>query len=146
MVYFGTGKLIETSDTQITPQIDSFYAIEDWDTSVVTRNNLVEQSILKEEKFQSGNGAESGFKVRLTTNRPVDEETHMGWYMDLKPSEKIIFDSRLKRGQIMFSTILPRVSSGCNETQNGWVMTLDAKTGNPLRLPPADLDHNGVID
>ena len=139
MIYFGTGKLIETSDTQITPHIDSFYAIEDWNNTVVTRKNLVEQSIIKEEMGTQ-------FKVRITTDNPVDEAAHLGWYIDLKPGEKIIFDSRLKRRQIMFSTILPKISKNCNETQDGWVMILDTKTGMPMSLPPADLNGDGVID
>lgn len=151
MVYFGTGKYLETTDNVVgsTPEKQSFYGI--WDKTCSTgncsnnsggrisstdRSLLVSQTITNEA---NGN--------RVVSQNTVDWATKRGWYLDLVPpspaaaeGERVISLPLLRAGRIIFATVIPS-SDPCLAGGSSWLMELDASTGG--RLSYAVLDVNG---
>ncbi|MBF0264574.1 MAG: pilus assembly protein [Gammaproteobacteria bacterium] len=82
-------------------------------------------------------------------------ETHLGWYLDLVNTEngtntnnygeKLVSNPILRNGHIIFSTLLPSVSS-CSFGGDSWLMELDAYTGSALAYSPFDLDADNDFD
>lgn len=110
MLYFGTGKYIESTDNTPTGQnTQTFYGVWDKQTPTIPdertapevvagtfspfiRSHLLEQKITDEETV-------NGFKVRVTSANPITWHTtsgtptgsppssHLGWYLDLVNTE-----------------------------------------------------------
>ncbi len=112
MVYFGTGKYIETTDNTQTGQLtQSFYAIWDKAQSTLTsfnRSNLLDQSILLEisQGFDTDNDPSTGvldpitglpdpdgfdtfFDLRVTSNNTISD-SKSGWFMDLVNTDSVV--------------------------------------------------------
>ncbi len=112
MVYFGTGKFIETTDNTQTSQVtQSFYAIWDKAQSTLTsfnRSNLLDQSILLEisQGFDTDNDPSTGildpitglpdsdgfdtfFDLRVTSNNTISD-SKSGWFMDLVNTDSVV--------------------------------------------------------
>ena len=65
-----------------------------------------------------------------------------GWYLDLPDSgERVVADARFRGGRAIFTSIVPDVTSPCAYGGSGWVIELDAMTGN--RFDSATFDSNG---
>ena len=65
-----------------------------------------------------------------------------GWYLDLPDSgERVVADARFRGGRVIFTSLVPDVSSPCAYGGSGWVLELDAMTGN--RFDSATFDSNG---
>ncbi|ACR12933.1 type IV pilus biogenesis protein [Teredinibacter turnerae T7901] len=158
LVYFGTGKYIETHDNTADLQPDqSFYAIWDknLDTGVsvaaVRRAQLLGQEITNEITTTIGG---YNYDLRLTSDNPIDWSSHLGWYIDLvnrnaspvdNLGERQVTESLLRNGRIIFSTHVPS-SAPCSPGGSSWLMELDAYTGGHLDEAPFDLDRNHVFD
>ncbi|ABA58732.1 fimbrial assembly protein [Nitrosococcus oceani ATCC 19707] len=161
MVYFGTGKYLETNDDSSTGQTtQTFYGI--WDKNddkkftSFTRSSLLQQEIIKEvvQSFTDEDGSgNTGFELRVTTKHPIDWSTHEGWYMDLVNTEngntnnygeKQVSDSVLRNNRIIFTTLLPS-DELCDFGGTGWLMELDAASGGHLSFAPFDLNNNGTF-
>ncbi len=151
MVYFGTGKYIETSDNSTTGQTDqTFYAI--WDENLSTlssfgRSSLLEQKITHEV-------SQFGFDLRATSENVVSWSTHKGWYIDLynqeggasnNYGERQVSNSVLRNDRIIFTTLIPD-DDPCGFGGTGWLMELDAYSGAQLPYSPFDLDGDGDFD
>ncbi|ADE14081.1 fimbrial assembly protein [Nitrosococcus halophilus Nc 4] len=162
MVYFGTGKYLETNDDSQSGQTtQTFYGIWDKNESSLTsfnRSNLLQQEITQEvaQAFDTdGNGsADTTFEFRVTTGNTIDWSTHKGWYMDLVNTEnnntnnygeKQVSDSLLRNGRIIFTTLIPS-DELCDFGGTGWLMELDATNGGHLSFAPFDLNHDGIFD
>lgn len=153
LVYFGTGKYLEsgTTDTATTgAQTQTFYGI--WDNgaqvnSVTTRNstNLLQQAIDAETSAW-----------RHVTNNAIDWSTHKGWYMDLclnttgsgscsnNYGEKQVSNSVLQNGRIIFTTLSPSTIS-CTAGGSSWLMELDFKNGGQTPSTPFDTNADGAF-
>ncbi len=161
MVYFGTGKYIESGDnTTSSTQTQTFYGVWDPDETSLPpgfdRSNLLQQKILNEV---SALGAD----LRITSDNTIsyrpDPMTssagdHLGWYMDLinlggspvaNSGERQVTTPALRGGRIIFTTLIPSGSS-CVFGGDGWLMELDATDGSRLDAAPFDLDGDGVFD
>ncbi|MES2683523.1 MAG: PilC/PilY family type IV pilus protein [Pseudomonadota bacterium] len=167
MVYFGTGKYLEGSDnTQSGQNNQTFYGIFDAitdDASTATpkakystprasgRSVLRKQTVLTES-------TSTGF--RTTSSNALNLATDKGWFIDLfntnnnaaatggagnNKGERSVSRATLRFGRIIFTTLIPPASP-CDTGGTGWLMTLDAKTGQPLATPPFDTNNDGVID
>jgi len=168
MVYFGTGKYLETTDNQSTGQVtQTFYGI--WDknqsslTAISKTNDLLQQEISSEEVNQyDSNGilttntslAVSSVGIRITTDTTIDWSVHSGWYMDLintgdatpaNKGERQVSNPIVRNGRIIFTTLVPSQST-CDFGGTSWLMELDAASGSRLSVPPFDLNNDGVID
>lgn len=162
MVYFGTGKYLETNDdSQIGQTTQTFYGIWDKNKFSLTpfnRADLLQQEITQEvsQAFDTnGDGAnDTSFELRVTTKNAIDWSSHRGWYMDLvnieggnsnNYGEKQVSDSVLRNGRIIFTTLIPS-SEFCDFGGTSWLMELDAASGAHLSFAPFDLTRDGFFD
>lgn len=174
MVYFGTGKYFESTDTTTT-QTQTFYGIWDrcdktssagCDGRVSGRSSLQRQEITQEL-------AQGGFNLRVTSNCTVNygstalsgavsppcttTANRLGWYMDfiqpassnLPPNsdlgERVVSAPILRDGRIIFTTVIPSTDA-CTFGGTGWLMELGSTSGQRLGLPPWDISGDGKID
>lgn len=137
IVYFGTGKYIETGDDTANIPTQTFYAI--WDKlepapSVVTRGQLLQQKVVSETA-----------SLRVTSNSPVDWSIHLGWYLNLPTAgERQVSDSILRNNRIIFTTLIPNTQI-CSFGGTSWLMELDAFTGSRLPESPFDLNDDDAF-
>ncbi len=165
MVYFGTGKYIETADNSPTGQnTQTFYGI--WDKNppplaAITRAHLLKQQIIHQSTVH-------GYNVRVTTANNIiwhdttgnptgsPPTTHLGWYMDLlntqggntnNGGERQVSNPILRNGRIIFPTLVPTaIVNACDFGGSGWLMELDAASGARLSFSPFDLNNDGKFD
>ena len=168
MVYFGTGKYLETNDNNgAAGGVQSFYAIHDRNSYTVSGSNpvvagrsaLLEQTITKEQIFNvpvdvnnTPNDTSDDVSVvkelrETSSNTPT--LSSQGWFIDLKhgstaTGERIISSPALRGGQILFVTNIPS-SDPCSPGGESWVMKLDAYSGKRLNHT-YDVNEDGRFD
>ena len=145
LVFFGTGKYLETDDKDVslTGQPQTFYAVWDNGSDTVTRNELLQQEIDKALTV-------SGRPYRIVTENPIDWNVHKGWYLDLGDSgaekgERVIHAPVLRHGRVIFTTLIPS-GDVCEAGGSGWVMELDAATGGRLDYTPVDTNDDNLFN
>lgn len=153
MLYFGTGKYLESADNATNNQpTQTFYAIWDkWSKdstttySSFTRSDLLQQTIIEERTI-------NGTEARITSDNPIDWLVHQGWYMDLVNTstnknlgEKQVTSAVLRNGRIFFTTLIPSTAA-CESGGTGWLMVLDATNGSRLNNSPFDVNGDGKFD
>lgn len=119
MVYFGTGKYLETDDVGSTQmdRVQSFYSIVDKGASVTGRSQL-HQKLIKTQTALTRDIDDSGasaVKVNWTTEK--------GWFLDFPKGERITNKALLLYDRLLFSTMLPNMDS-CSFGGSGWIMEL----------------------
>lgn len=143
LVYFGTGRYLESSDPANT-EIQSFYAI--WDNGVTpapTRADLQVQTIDNEtDQFN--------FQLRTTSANSVDWAVRRGWYMDLllpaAPSgERVLSTPLIKYDRVIFVTTQPSADA-CVPGGESWVMELDRVTGKRTSISSFDFNNDDRFD
>ncbi|NDP48442.1 MAG: hypothetical protein GZ085_08655 [Sulfuriferula multivorans] len=148
LLYFGTGKYLESSDIATTTS-QTFYSLWDQNVSPSTisgRGDLQEQTITtattvsgKEYRRSSSNAV--AWKAPVVTGG-----TKRGWFMDLPASgERIVSEPALYDNRILFTTLIPD-SAVCGAGGTGWLMELDAVMGGALIGPTFDVDGDGDVD
>jgi type IV pilus assembly protein PilY1 len=168
MIYFGTGKYLETSDNEVASvQTQTFYGVWDPDKNTLPttlgRANLLAQTIEEEGPVTIGTPPDTvTVTVRVTTDNgpikwPLDPGAvgageHLGWFMDLIVSgsgdnrgERQVTTPILRGGRIIFTTLIPAGPS-CVFGGEGFLMELDAADGSRLGDPPFDFDNDGAFD
>jgi type IV pilus assembly protein PilY1 len=167
MVYFGTGKYLESADNVASgQQTETFYGI--WDPNLGSkpdyhaggwRAKLLQQQILDETTVNiNGTSADARVTSDNSISWPTDPLTpgsdNLGWYMDLintgaspldNKGEKQVTTPILRNGRIIFTTLIPSGSS-CIFGGDGWLMELDSADGSRLGDAPFDIDGDGVFD
>jgi len=165
LVTFGTGRYIDTVDIALPPPppaIDpnpnnspqSFYGV--WDNLI---NGTVALDSLQQQSFVDVKTGVSGNDFRLSTHAvdpPTDGtisgdnvitkasylSTKRGWYVNLPTTgERVVSDSSIRGGRVIFSSIIPDSSSACAFGGIGWVLEVDVITGN--RFDTVTFDTNG---
>ncbi len=143
MVYFGTGKYLETTDSvPDTSTVQSVYGI--WDPNggtppTITRAKLQAQTITNETTA-------FGAQLRVVSGNRIDWSTQMGWYLDLKSptlgaqGEMMITDPVLRSGRLIFTTLIPNANV-CSSGGTSWLFEISAASGG--RLPYTAFDLNG---
>jgi type IV pilus assembly protein PilY1 len=153
LIAFGTGRYLTGGDnTDLTTQ--RIYAVRDTGTAgTVALSLMVQQSVTGTGTGTDGNTyrfsthAVGMPKDYLSTgDNTVVKSTFLsdkrGWYLDLPDSgERVVADARFRGGRAIFTSIVPDVSSPCAYGGSGWVIELDAMTGN--RFDSATFDSNG---
>ncbi len=146
MVYFGTGKFLETADrTLATLTTQSLYGVIDRNTGtaadrVLGRTNLTQQTIDLETTVATGVTTTG---IRVTSANPLG--ANRGWYLDLiSPGptfvgEMQVTDSVLRNGRIFFTTLVPNPDP-CGFGGDSWLVSLDALSGARL---DSTFDLNG---
>jgi type IV pilus assembly protein PilY1 len=158
MVYFGTGKYLESSDNETNNAItQTFYGIWDkLDGTVVKKADLLQQDILSQisQDFDSnGDGVKDNtVQARVVSDHPIDWQQHLGWRLDLKAlnvdsnqGERQISRPLLRNGTLIFTTLLPS-EEPCEIAEGSWIMEIDAANGGRLAVSPFDFNQNGQFD
>lgn len=151
MVYFGTGKYLETEDkTAQSTEQQTFYAI--WDRNqgsntdrVTGRGTLLEQTVTYEGTKTFGG---ESYTLRTTSALEANWALHKGWYIDLPATrERSVRNPTLRNGKIIFTTLIPVIQEDpCKSDSEGWLMELDALTGSALDYAAFDLNKDGKFD
>lgn len=145
IVYFGTGKFIETTD-KITNAQQAFYGI--WDSTAgvggIAQPDLQVQTITG---TVTGNGA----TYTTTSENDVDWTTKKGWYLQLNTvepfiGERVIYAAQTARGRVLFTTAAVNSADPCESTGTGRVFQLDAAKGGMLNYQVLDTNGDGKID
>lgn len=131
MVYFGTGKYIESADKSNT-QVQSLYAIADTGVAitlgsnrstqlqekVISEETTTKRKVINDKNDSTGNAAVDWKNVNIT-----------GWFMDLKVAggsnsgERIISKPLLLFDRIIMNTFIPS-DLQCLSGGKGWLMEL----------------------
>ncbi len=156
MIYFGTGKYLESGDTTVASAMtQSFYGLWDkLDGSVPTKNDLLKQSILNEiAKNQKVLRQVSHSDINWVAPKQIGEiKQHLGWYLDFFVSgrqtnqgEKMITQPLVQNGKIIFTTLIPN-ENPCDFGGQSWLMTLNAENGGALSDFSFDLNEDMKFD
>lgn len=161
IVYFGSGRYIDSSDNQsVDQQNQSFYGVFDDPSSSATRTAPARSALL--EQFVELEVYENGSNYRISSANALDLDNDKGWFIDLYNTddgdvsdseaedganlgERQVSTPILRNGRIIFTTLLPS-SDACEAGGSGWLMELDAQTGGRLAVPTLDVNDDGIID
>jgi len=140
LIYFGTGKYLETSDITNT-SANHFYGIWDHFDSTVARADLVMQEVTSTESI-------SGNLYRHISQNTVDYTSlspDKGWYLPLpSQGERSTFNALVRGEKIIFTTLIPSAGQ-CSSGGVGWLMELDYLTGGKLSHAALDTNHDNTI-
>jgi type IV pilus assembly protein PilY1 len=149
MVYFGTGKYIETGDnTSIGAQVNTFYGIWDKEGTTPGTHTAVNKSELQTQTLTEIAGPPD---LRTITDNPITiwgngAGEHMGWKVDLPATaEKNVTNPVLIGERVLFTTLIPD-DTPCGFGGTGFVMELNYQNGGPPAGPVFDVNDDGVID
>ncbi|MFM2345712.1 MAG: hypothetical protein RL654_465 [Pseudomonadota bacterium] len=154
LVSFGTGSYLSRSDLSTTTT-QSLYGIRDSGTTV-SASELVGQSVLGTQTGSDGRTYRfSTYAVgRPSTLFSGDNQLteaafrtgKKGWRLDLPASgERIVTEVLIRAGKVIVSTLIPS-SDPCAYGGDGWVMELDAITGNRADSPALDTNGDNRVD
>ncbi|MDT8410198.1 MAG: PilC/PilY family type IV pilus protein [Wenzhouxiangellaceae bacterium] len=137
MVFFGTGKLIETADrVDPRPELETFWSMRDENSDLGTNpaNGLAEAKI----SLSTG-----GQRVITST-----EDTSDGWFMELgvggsATGERVLSRPQVVFGQLIFSTFEP-LDDLCSPGGQRRIYVLDAVSG--VGLLDNQCENCGVVD
>lgn len=144
LVFFGTGKYLESTDITSNNDEMSYYSVLDINAGNKTRANLTSRELLTSNGLRTINGS------------PIDWSTSSGWYFDLvnrastgatasKLGERVISESLMRRKILFFNTIIPD-DTECSSGGTGWLTSLDLDTGLAPSYGIFDANNDGVID
>ncbi|MEE9355781.1 MAG: PilC/PilY family type IV pilus protein [Methylococcaceae bacterium] len=126
LVFFGTGKYLETIDITDTSS-QSFYGVWDSGTGNLVRSDLVSQAFLS--GTITDNDTNSRTDLRVITDHIIDYTTHKGWHIDLPASgERVIVNSIVRGSLIFFNTWIPS-STPCGTGGSGYLMSVEMLNG-----------------
>jgi type IV pilus assembly protein PilY1 len=148
MIYFGTGKYLESADTQSTGAgTQSFYGLWDqFNGQLPTKNALLKQTILSEI-------AKNQKVIRHVSHSDINwTNQHLGWYLDFFVSgrssnqgEKMVTKPIIHDGKILFTTLIPNLNA-CEFGGQSWLMSLNAENGGCLKELSFDLNNDKNFD
>ncbi|WP_138441951.1 pilus assembly protein [Marinobacter alexandrii] len=152
IVTVGTGSFIRNGD-DTTDQVQTLYAIiDDLTETNLTRSNLLEQTITRQDEITVARADGSGdnkFTVRKTSDNKLT--TQKGWYLDLiyngqKTGERVISRASFPFGifpdRVRFSTLIPDPNP-CGSGRRGFIMDLNLVSGGAPYDPVFDLNSDG---
>ena len=153
MVLFGTGRYFAVND-QVLPPLDidrdvyTFYGIRDSGSGTVSRADLLAQEITNEDPYSPDDPA----MFRETSRYEPEEGTEpAGWYLDLvspvegKQTERVVVEPVMVGESVVFVTLVPS-EEPCSFGGDGWVMVMNALTGQQSEGPILDTNRDGEIN
>jgi len=127
MVYFGTGKYLEVSDTTDT-STQAFYGV--WDKGVASRTpaNLVKRTLQEETREVEGESK----TIRVSDGDPVDYTAQYGWWATLPDTGERIVNNPIIRGDYVYINTLIPSADPCAAGGSGWIMAFGIRDGLPV--------------
>jgi len=145
LIYFGTGKYLETKDNTIVgAQTQSFYGVIDRGINITTgRNALLAQTVLQtvSQTCTNNDGDDISCLLRVTSSNSYATPTpESGWYLDLPDlGERVVSTPTLHGERILFVSLIPS-GEQCGASGDGWLIELSAIDGKRLVESPFDTD------
>lgn len=165
MIFFGTGQYLEINDNDpIGQPTQSFYGI--WDKNAASlvafdHTDLLTQTITDQylESFDTDNDGvdDEEYTLRDVSDNEIDWGTHVGWKLDLMPTnvngsantsnfgERQVSNAIVRNGRVIFTTLVPS-SVECEFGGTSFLMELDFRSGGALEFPAFDLNNDGEYD
>lgn len=141
MVFFGTGKYLETSDVASAPG-NSFYGI--WDKGVPVTTGLVTQTLVTIPDITDSKGVT--YSYRSATKNTIDWAVNTGWSIALPNNpERVVADPILRGGRVIFTSIIPS-GALCTAGGTSWLNEVDWLTGGLLDAPPFDTTGDDLVN
>ncbi len=141
-VLFGTGKYFQVSDafSLDSPQVQSFYGLQDSGSPINGRSALQAQTIVAQ---QSG----GNFTARLSSNNRVNYGAQKGWYLDFDTvaGERVLAAPDIRSGYVRFTTALPSLDL-CSFGGSAFAMALDVLSGGRPAVSYFDINEDGTFD
>ncbi len=141
MVYFGTGKYMESNDIGDT-SANKFYGIWDHFDSRVKQSDLIAQTVTSTTSI-------NGQSYRLVSQNNVNYTSNTpdkGWYLSLPlQGERSVSDAVLTGGKVIFNTLTPSFGT-CSTGGTSWLMELDYLSGGMLNFQALDTNGDNIID
>jgi type IV pilus assembly protein PilY1 len=133
VVLFGTGRLLDVTDTSNT-DIQSLYVLKDDGRAIgtVPASTMVEQTL-------SIKGSASNVVTYAVSNNQVDLTQKQGWYFDwkLNPGERMNLDPQIVSGVANVITNVPSSSSACSVGGTSNLYQIDVCNGQGVNGDPA---------
>jgi type IV pilus assembly protein PilY1 len=154
LVSFGTGRYLDTGDNAAGAS-QSLYGI--WDKgAAVTASQLTTQSVLgttvgpdsRTYRFTTHAVGPSTptYSGDNTITRTSFLSTKRGWVLNLPiAGERIVTQTAIRAGKVVVSTMIPSTVA-CTFGGDGWVMEVDAVTGNRPETAAIDTNADGNVD
>ena len=120
MIYFGTGKYLETNDVT-SNSTQSVYGVWDRGSSGLTRSGLESRSITEGTLTLPDTTTAN---VRYSTGDKMDYTTVKGWYVDLPTSGERAVVSAQVRGEFLYLNTMIPDQNPCLGGGRGWLMAL----------------------
>lgn len=155
MVYFGTGRYLQTTDPNTPYTVGTFYGVWDWQTKTTVDSNIkptaarisssvtTRNSTLLQEQTTLATVTVGGIDFRVTSDNSVNFATQRGWYWDFPNSgttgERMVVGPILRNGKAIITTLVPSTTS-CDAGGSGWLTDLDALSGSRLSESPFDVN------
>lgn len=136
LVFFGTGKYLESSDITSTPG-NTMYAI--WDKGAAVTDGLLAQTLTDISPIH-------GINYRTASRTGINWTTHNGWSVNFPTrAERVVSDPVLRGGRIIFTSIIPS-GDACTAGGESWLNELDWLSGGLLPVPAFDTTLNGQVN
>lgn len=136
LVFFGTGKYLESADVTSAPQ-NSFYGI--WDKGATVTGDLLAQTLTDIPDI-------NGIGYRTASKNKINWATHKGWSIALpSAAERVISEPALRGGRVIFTSIIPS-GDVCKAGGSSWLNEVDWLTGSLLPEPPFDTNQDGLVN
>lgn len=155
LILFGSGQFIETDDINPATQVtQTFYAL--WDREVSPIFDSAD-SVTRARMQQTTIGSTGDFRFVATGADPdwLDEDGNqqdLGWYLDLPvQGERVTREPIVRDGIVFFVTLIPSLEP-CVPGGTGFLMALDAGSGNiPVDGQDQidtifDINNDGIFD
>lgn len=126
MVYFGTGKYLETTDPE-NKDVQSVYGI--WDKSISDTSATAEVTLAS---LQQQEVKEENAKRQITATGTINWNDKKGWFFNLPVSgERVIANPEVSGSKLNILTMFPTSDSDaeCGVSGKGWIMELDGING-----------------
>lgn len=123
LIFFGTGKYLETSDLVTTDQ-QTFYGVWDEGSQSLDRGDLVAQTIDATTYTDA-----DGNPLRLISDNSVNYNNKFGWYIDFPTTgERLVVEPQLRGSLVFFNTWIPS-SAACDSGGTGFLMSVESLNG-----------------
>lgn len=166
IVGFGTGKYLETTDSQANTVVAmSLYGI--WDrqtagetassTPSLTRSNLVAQTMstsVTETFADSDNSSSRRREIRTISSNPIqwidgNNVNKYGWVLDLKEGNtlkgELVTTPLTSRGNVLLAATTVPNSDPCSSGIDRWFLAIDGRTGGATDFNVLDLTGNNYV-
>lgn len=143
MIYFGTGKIFETEDTQnssanMNLRTQTFYGI--WDRPSQS-TGISGRTLLQAQTAPSGTAS-----FTATSQNSVNYTTQRGWYIDLASGGERVNVIPTKVRDVLFFIANTPVVDPCSTGGGARVFAVDPYSGGVPSFPVYDVDGNSVLN